>query len=211
MNFYISAGTDIGIKRKINQDSLFVRKLMTKTGKMVLAVLCDGMGGLDAGEIASAALTDAFTDWMYQELPVLSQNPLEDCVIRKQWENLITEQNNRIRCYGWKNDCITGSTITALLLTEYRYYLLNIGDSRAYKIGEEPLQMTEDHTVAAGEVRKGFLTREQAEHSDSRNILTRCVGVQEEVYPDLFLGMYRRTRFICYVQTDSGIRSIWTI
>ena len=64
MEFYISATTDIGIRRKINQDSLSVRRLETRTGQMVLAVLCDGMGGLNFGELASASIVSAFTEWM---------------------------------------------------------------------------------------------------------------------------------------------------
>lgn len=204
MNFHISAATDIGTKRKKNQDSLFVRKLMTKTGGMVFAALCDGMGGLSRGELASAALIVAFTDWMYQELPVLSQEPLEDYIIRNQWSALILSKNNRIRCYGKQNGGAIGSTATVLLLTEYRYYILNIGDSRVYEIGEPARQITEDHTVAASEVRRGLLTEEQADHSPDQNVLTRCVGVQEEVYPDFFFGDVRKDTV--YLLCSDGFR-----
>ena len=192
MEFYISATTDIGTKRKINQDSLSVRKLETRTGNMVLAVLCDGMGGLKFGELASASVVSAFTDWMYRDLSMLSQYPLEDHTIRKQWSDLIGVQNCRIRAYGERYHCMTGSTVTALLLTESRYYLLNIGDSRAYEIAEQVTQLTEDHTVVANEVRLGNLTKEQADHSSIQNVLTRCVGVKETAYPDLFFGTVRK-------------------
>lgn len=204
MNFYISATTDIGNQRKINQDSLFVRKLKTRTGKMVFAVLCDGMGGLNIGEVASASLIAAFTNWMYQELPALSQGLLEDYMIREQWGDLITVQNDQIRIYGKKNHCMTGSTVTALLLTEYRYYLLNIGDSRAYEIGRQVTQLTEDHTAVANEVRLGNLTKEQADHSPIQNVLTRCVGVQEHVYPDLFFGDVQKDAV--YLLCSDGFR-----
>lgn len=204
MEFYISAATDIGTHRKINQDSLFVRRLETRTGKMVLAVLCDGMGGLNFGELASAAIVSAFTDWMYRELPALSQSPLEDHAIREQWNRLIKEQNRLIRSYGQRCHCTTGSTVTALLLTENRYFLLNIGDSRAYEIAEQVIQLTEDHTVVANEVRLGNLTKEQAEHSSIQNVLTRCVGVQKEVWPDLFFGTVRKGAV--YMLCSDGFR-----
>lgn len=204
MEFYISASTDIGTRRKVNQDSLFVRRLETRTGKMVLAVLCDGMGGLNFGELASAAIVSAFTDWMYQDLSALSQDPLEDHTIREQWSGLIEEQNRRIRSYGQRYHCTAGSTATALLLTENRYFLLNIGDSRAYEIAEQVTQLTEDHTVVANEVRLGNLTKEQAEHSSIQNVLTRCVGVQEEAWPDLFFGTVQKGAV--YMLCSDGFR-----
>lgn len=204
MEFYISATTDIGTKRKINQDSLSVRKLETRTGNMVLAVLCDGMGGLKFGELASASVVSAFTDWMYRDLSMLSQYPLEDHTIRKQWSDLIGVQNCRIRAYGERYHCMTGSTVTALLLTESRYYLLNIGDSRAYEIAEQVTQLTEDHTVVANEVRLGNLTKEQADHSSIQNVLTRCVGVKETAYPDLFFGTVRKGAV--YMLCSDGFR-----
>lgn len=204
MEFYISATTDIGTRRKINQDSLFVRRLETRTGKMALAVLCDGMGGLNFGELASASIIEAFTDWMYRNLSVLSQDPLEDHAVREQWSSLIAEQNRRIRAYGRRYHCTTGSTVTALLLTEQRYFLLNIGDSRAYEIAEQVTQLTEDHTVVANEVRLGNLTKEQAEHSSIQNVLTRCVGVQEEAWPDLFFGNVKKGTV--YMLCSDGFR-----
>lgn len=204
MEFYISATTDIGTRRKINQDSLFVRRLETRTGKMALAVLCDGMGGLNFGELASASIIEAFTDWMYQDLSVLSQDPLEDHAVREQWSSLIAEQNRRIRAYGRRYHCTTGSTVTALLLTEQRYFLLNIGDSRAYEIAEQVTQLTEDHTVVANEVRLGNLTKEQAEHSPIQNVLTRCVGVKEEAWPDLFFGTVKKGTV--YMLCSDGFR-----
>ncbi len=204
MEFYISATTDIGIRRKINQDSLSVRRLETRTGQMVLAVLCDGMGGLNFGELASASIVSAFTEWMYRDLSALSCYPLEDHTIRRQWSGLIAAENRRIRACGEGYHCLTGSTVTALLLTEHRYYLLNIGDSRAYEITGQVRQLTEDHTVVANEVRLGNLTKEQADHSSIQNVLTRCVGVQEEVYPDLFFGEVQRDAV--YMLCSDGFR-----
>lgn len=204
MDFIISASTDVGIRRAVNQDSLFVRKLHTAIGKMVFAVLCDGMGGLKYGEVASAVLIDAFTDWMYIYLPKLSQRQLEDYIIREQWIAVINAQNSRIREFGMQNNCSVGSTITALLLTENRYFLLNIGDSRAYEIADQVVQLTYDHTVVANEVRLGNLTPEQAELAPGQNILTKCVGVAESVYPDMFFGDTKRNAV--YMLCSDGFR-----
>jgi Serine/threonine protein phosphatase len=188
MEFIISGTTDIGTKKKINQDSLFVRKMATKTGEMVLAVLCDGMGGLKKGELASASIVDAFTDWMYICLPELSQKSLEDYVIREQWTAIIAEQNEKIRAYGQQKGCHIGSTVTVLLLTKERYFLLAVGDSRAYEIDNEIKQLTVDHTVMEREIERGNITIEQARDIPIRGVLTKCVGVANEVYPDMFFG-----------------------
>lgn len=204
MEFYISAATDTGIAKSVNQDSLFVRKLKTRTGNMAFAVLCDGMGGLSRGEVASASLVRAFSDWMWSSLPLLSQAPLEDQVIREQWTRVLTIQNQKIQSYGYKHGCKTGSTVTALLLTENRYYLCNIGDSRAYEIGEQAVQLTVDHTVIAREVELGNLTREQAKNAPMQNVLTRCVGVRSQVYPDLFFGEVKRQAV--YMLCSDGFR-----
>ena len=63
MNFIVTGNTDIGLTKSTNQDSLFIRVFNTQQGKMVLAVICDGMGGLQKGEVASASVIRAFEEW----------------------------------------------------------------------------------------------------------------------------------------------------
>ena len=82
MNYIISANTDVGIVKKTNQDSLTVKVINTKQGKMVLAVLCDGMGGLAKGEVASASVIHAFDRWTQEQLPSLCETKIEDAVIK---------------------------------------------------------------------------------------------------------------------------------
>lgn len=204
MEFYISTSTDVGIKKKINQDNLFAEQLLTENGKIAVAVLCDGMGGLKHGEVASASIVSAFSEWVHYALPSLARHPLEDHIVREQWTDLITLQNQKIRLYGQQNDCAVGSTVTALLLTEHRYFILNIGDSRAYEISDAVRQLTLDHTVIANEIRLGNLTPKQAESSPMKNVLTKCVGVAESVYPDMFFG--ETARNAVYMLCSDGFR-----
>ena len=186
--FYISTATDIGIKRENNQDSLFAKEYETKLGTVAFAVLCDGMGGLQHGEIASRSIVKAFVEWAERVLPRIDPNALEDCYIRQEWTSIVAEENEKLREYGQRNGCSIGSTLVTLLLTEKRYYILNIGDSRVYRIDDRVTQLTEDHTVIAEEIRKGNLSEEQALASPIKSVLTRCVGVSTHVYPDLFFG-----------------------
>jgi len=188
MNFLISAKTDVGTVKDINQDSVSVKVINTAHGRIVLAVLCDGMGGYSNGEAASASVIHAFDQWARNDLPQICKGGFSDLTIRKQWENLIKEQNSHIISYGIKHDCMLGTTVVALLITQTRYYILNVGDSRAYVINDKLHQITKDHSLVAMKIGAGLLTPEQAERDMGRSQLLRCVGISEDMYPDLFFG-----------------------
>lgn len=188
MNFIVSATTDIGISKSTNQDSLSIRVANTSQGRMVFAVLCDGMGGLDKGEVASASVIGAFDNWFKNVLPGLCNGPIQDSVIREQWTKLVTEQNSLIKTYGARQGVKLGTTVVAMLLTQTRYYILNVGDSRAYEISTYLRQITADQTFIAREVALGNMTEEQAMNDPRRSVLLQCVGASDEVYPDLFFG-----------------------
>ena len=93
MNFLISANTDIGTLKKTNQDSVLIKKIHTCQGEMVFAVLCDGMGVLEKGEVASAAVVRAFEQWVNTELPLLCGQVLEERKIRTDWELIVKDIN----------------------------------------------------------------------------------------------------------------------
>lgn len=188
MNFIISANTDVGITKSTNQDSLSMMVLNTVRGRMVFSVLCDGMGGLEKGEVASASVVHAFRNWATMELPKLCEEPLEDATIRNQWEQIVTEQNQTIKTYGARHGVRLGTTVVVMLLTQYRYYILNVGDSRAYVLTNDIQQLTSDQTFVAREVAMGHMTEETAAHDSRRNVLLQCVGASDEVYPDMFFG-----------------------
>ena len=188
MNFIVSATTDIGLTKQTNQDSYNVRVLSTPQGKMVFAILCDGMGGLANGEVASASLVNAFVKWSENKLPVLSANELVDAVIRNDWVNIATEFNEKIKVYGKKIGSPAGTTVTAILLTEKRYYIINVGDTRAYEISDSVNVLTKDQTVVARDVELGNITPEEAETDSRRSVLLQCVGASDVVYPDMFFG-----------------------
>lgn len=188
MNFIISATTDIGLTKSTNQDSYNVRVFSTKQGKVVLAVLCDGMGGLSKGEVASASLVNAFCKWADNRLPILCENEITDADIRSDWVGIATEYNEKIGAYGASCGISMGTTVTAMLLTEKRYYIMNVGDTRAYEIADAITVLTKDQTVVAREVELGNITLEEAEHDSRRSVLLQCVGASDEVYPDMFFG-----------------------
>lgn len=200
----ITANTDIGIVKTTNQDSLSVKLINTPQGRMVFAVLCDGMGGLEKGEAASASVIYAFNKWVEEELPSLSNSTIEDFVLRMQWNKIIQEQNERIKRYGAGQGIKLGTTVVAMLLTQERYYILNVGDSRAYEIDKRLKQLTNDQTFVAREVALGNMTLEQAQVDERRNVLLQCVGASDEVYPDMFFGEVKPNA--CYMLCSDGFR-----
>lgn len=188
MNFIIAADTDIGITKSTNQDSLSVKVLRTPQGRMAFGILCDGMGGLEKGEVASASVLRAFDTWVRESLPSLSNLPLEDAVIRTEWEKIVSEQNELLHRYGNRLGVSLGTTAVVMLVTEKRLYIMNIGDSRAYMIGTELIQLTKDQTFVAREMELGNMTPEQAAQDPRRNVLLQCIGASDRVYPEMFFG-----------------------
>lgn len=188
MNFIISANTDVGISKNTNQDSLTSMVINTPQGRMAFSVLCDGMGGLEKGEVASASVITAFRNWALNDLPQLCGQPIEDSVIRSQWEAIIAQQNESIKAYGKRQGVRLGTTVVAMLLTQTRYYILNVGDSRAYELTAGVRQITSDQTFVAREVAMGHMTQEEAAQDSRRNVLLQCVGASDDVYPDMFFG-----------------------
>lgn len=188
MNFIVSANTDIGIVKNTNQDSLSVKVINTSIGRMSFAILCDGMGGLAKGEVASASVIRAFDEWVNNELPYLCNAPLEQDVIKAQWEKILLDQNNIIKTYGARQGVKLGTTAVVMLLTDSQYFIMNVGDSRAYEFTDVMAQLTNDQTFVAREVALGNMTPEQAEVDERRSVLLQCIGASEEVYPDFFVG-----------------------
>lgn len=188
MKFIISACTDVGIVKTINQDCVSVQLLECNGQQMVLAVLCDGMGGLQNGELASASVLYAFREWGGRRLPYLVRMGLFDCDIRREWSQLIVSCNEKIKGYGRENNLKLGTTATVLLLTAGRYYIANVGDTRAYELQSRILQITHDQTVVGREIEMGVLSPDCAETDPRRSVLLQCIGASEEVYADFYFG-----------------------
>lgn len=182
-NFYTAYHTDIGIKKKVNQDSLLLMEISNGNDDILLAVLCDGMGGMAKGELASATVIRAFSDWFMNVYPQKGTLwTVED--IKQQWHSLLKRSNEKLIAYGNENHIELGTTATAVLLSkDGRYLIGHIGDTRVYRLKgstDAPEQLTEDHTFVAREIRRGNMTLEQAQKDSRRNVLLQCIGVNRQ-------------------------------
>ncbi|NJN65589.1 MAG: Stp1/IreP family PP2C-type Ser/Thr phosphatase [Chloroflexaceae bacterium] len=176
MKVRCQAGSDIGRKREVNQDSYKIGDDPSRSArKGYLMVVCDGMGGHEAGEVASRIGADTIFDEFYH-----SED--EDC--RAALEHAFHEANRRIheQVQGYGN---MGTTGVAALLFKNHLYIANVGDSRAYLIRNGEIRpISRDHSLVAEQVAAGILTPEQARHSHYRNMITRALGYRPEVQVD---------------------------
>ncbi|MCR5636633.1 MAG: serine/threonine-protein phosphatase [Clostridiales bacterium] len=189
MNYLVHASTDVGITKATNQDSLCIKVININGEKIVFAALCDGMGGLSKGELASATMINALCEWAENELPKLyASGQLCDHILRARWEQIIAEESQKIMDYGNREGIRLGTTVCAILLTNDRYYVLNVGDSRVYEVQDSINLITKDQTLVQRELDEGILTPDEALTDPRRSILLQCVGASGSVYPDMFFG-----------------------
>ena len=209
MNVLTAVCTDIGTKKDTNQDSLCVKVAETDLGKVVMAVICDGMGGLAKGEIASASVVEAFSRWYDNELPLQLQNYKPD-EIRARWEEIIPDMNLRIAEYEKSIGVQLGTTLSVLLLIDNKaLFIGHVGDSRVYEIDDrEAKVLTTDQTVVANEVRLGRMTPEQAAVDPRRSVLLQCIGASRVVNPDYLMGTPAEGKV--YMLCSDGFRHLVT-
>lgn len=188
IRYQAAAATDTGVQRICNQDSFGAKILQTVQGEIAAAIMCDGMGGYDSGEVASATVVDAFQRWILRRLPLHCENGLDKEAVLADWCGLLELCNRRIMRYGATHGVKLGTTAAMLLMTQEEYLILNVGDCRIYEIGEQIEQLTIDHTIIAQEVAAGILTPEEAETDPRGHILSECIGISPEMHPDAFHG-----------------------
>lgn len=168
--------TDVGRVRIHNEDTCFSQA----DGEIALGVVCDGMGGANAGEVASRMALDAL-------IQVLQEGTAPPKELLRQ---ALDQANRTVFCYGWEHPdcCGMGTTLVAALVLGQESYILNVGDSRAYSVRPHEIrQITHDHSLVAELVRAGQITPEQAKRHPRKNIITRALGTDQHVSGDLYL------------------------
>lgn len=206
---YIGAvATDAGIKRAINQDSVCLKIVESSDHKQVaMAIVCDGMGGFQKGELASAEVIRAFAQWFDDAVPTLFDG-ISWQQLKEQWGRMLDEQNSRLMNYGQTENVRLGTTFSGILCIENSYMIMHVGDSRIYSVGDSMTQLTEDHTLVARKVQMGELRSEDAERHPQRNVLTQCVGASENLKPQVIEGkVHENTIFIL---CSDGFRHVLT-
>lgn len=176
----INSKTDIGKVRSTNQDAFFSCEL---SDGAVFAIVCDGMGGANAGNIASETAVKRITEYTVNSY----RSKLDSIGIEKLLKNAFLSANIEIYDMALKNPDLhgMGTTAVAVLLKKNTAIVAHIGDSRAYKIAEGITQITTDHSVVQSLIEGGKLTPEEAKFHPRKNVITRAIGVEENISVDL--------------------------
>lgn len=200
MTYAAANYTDVGIRKKTNQDSFAQRIIDTPWGEAVFTVVCDGMGGLSKGELASKVLVLRLCDWFDRRFTdeILEGSFSIDSVY-EDWSSIIRNTNRDLGAYGEKNGLMLGTTVSALLMFRDIFYIVHVGDSRVYELSDRVRILTKDQTFVAREIAAGRMTPEAAKTDPRRSVLLQCVGASPAVEPDFVTGHVRQNAvyFVC--------------
>lgn len=195
MRFLVTADTDIGTTKDTNQDSVLVKHAKYEGGEVLMAIVCDGMGGLAKGELASATVVRAFSRWFDYELSYELEN-LDMKIIGEKWALMLKQLNVMILAHGQSENIAMGTTFTGILFVDDRYVIVHVGDTRVYYIGKVLQRLTRDQTFVTREISKGTMTLEQAKTDKRRNMLLQCVGASEKIIPDIREGVCEKGAYM---------------
>lgn len=170
--------TDIGLSRKYNQD--YTLECDEQIGNLDnLYVVCDGLGGHNAGEYASSTAAENFFDFVEFCPSKMPLSIFKEAVLK----------TNRVVYEAGREPAYQGmaSTLVGVTVVDNTAYVVNVGDSRAYIIGSDEItQITWDHSYVAELVRQGQITKDEARFHKKNNVITRAIGAEMTVRPDFF-------------------------
>ncbi len=205
----ISAGaTDVGRTRNKNQDKYFEKVMQSSDGSTVgLFIVADGMGGHQAGEIASDLIVKTITRdlvYLFQDTDDLATKKLDERVLLSDTATVrlnhtelednvreaIRHANSVIREYAARRPekaGDTGSTVTMMVVEGTRAVIANVGDSRSYLMRDQELRaITEDHSLVASLVKAGRITPDEVYSHPQRNLIYRSLGHYDQIKVDAF-------------------------
>ncbi|MBR5265872.1 MAG: Stp1/IreP family PP2C-type Ser/Thr phosphatase [Clostridia bacterium] len=175
--------TDIGKARAVNQDSFAIEVLEDAEAGVLL--VCDGMGGAKGGEIASSIAVKTIMDSLKLKLkPKMNKQNIRSAIddaIKLANKNIISHALEERNLLGM------GTTCVCAVVCDNHITVANVGDSRAYVVENEKLrQVSDDHSLVNNLVKAGEITPEEALMHPKKNIITRALGVDEDVAVDYF-------------------------
>ena len=180
--------TDRGLVREANEDCIGITCL--KNG-ITIAIVCDGMGGAAGGKIASAIAEEAFTRSMIEVSDELVKSKFDRKKVKQAIKESIEKANSAILARAREDLSLfgMGCTLNAVVFCEPKstLYYANVGDSRLYMIKKREIkQLTKDHSYVQMLVDNKEITAKEAETHPQRNLITKALGIKEEIEPDIF-------------------------
>ena len=194
--------TDPGCARTQNQDAYQIEQLDKNT---LLCVVCDGMGGAKSGNVASNLAVDVFT----QEVGRNWTADMDQDRLDQMLHSAVKLANFTVHEQAQQFEDFTGmgTTLVAILVRNKQVTVVNVGDSRAYAFNKDGvMQLTEDHSLVQLMVKNGELTKEQARSYPGKNLITRAIGTEAVVEPDIF--HHKVERGYCLLLCTDGLSNV---
>ena len=192
----LAAVSERGPVKSVNEDACAVLAAESSRGELLMAIVCDGVGGLSCGELASATVVSEFARWFEHQLPALlddarsAELPLVLDAVQEAWAHLLCELNARIRGYGKARGISLATTFTGLLSCEGQFLVGHVGDCRAYLVSaDDMVQLTADQTLLAQRLAEGTVSADEACDIPD-NVILQAVGAEDELQPVFGRGAY---------------------
>lgn len=179
--------TDVGMKRQINQDNFLTIPIWG--GEGTLLVVCDGMGGHRAGDVASKKAIEAFANSVFLNPCSEADEKTARAFIKYVLVSSSDAANRTVYTLAHEKEEYSGmgTTLVAALIYRGHLYAINIGDSRLYMITRyKTMQISHDHSFVQYLIDNGKLTEDEAKTYPRRNVITRAIGVGEKAEVDFF-------------------------
>ncbi len=184
------AKSDIGKAREINEDSFYITQ--DPLDKIQLFILADGMGGCNAGEVASNKAVISAKNYIennFDDTPKDKDSLIQLVASSLEYANMVIYEDSK------KDENLEGmgTTLEVCLIYNNRAYIGHIGDSRIYRIRKDFIRkLTQDHSYVQKLVQDGTITKEEAEHHPKKNMLMKALGVNAFVEPDVMVKGFQK-------------------
>ena len=198
------AKSDVGKQREVNEDSFYITQ--DPLNKIQLFILADGMGGCNAGEIASSQAilcTKNYIENNFDETPKDRESLIQLVASSMEYANMIVyEKSVKEKKYEGM-----GTTLEVCLIYNNRAYIGHIGDSRIYRIRKEFIRrITTDHSYVEQLIKEGTITRIEAKNHPKKNVLTKALGCSPYVEPDIMVKNFLENDIL--VMTSDGLTNM---
>ena len=199
----VFAKTDIGRERRVNEDFYYISE---PEDKIKLFILADGMGGYNAGEVASKMAVETVKEYIYKHFEKSKES-------KEKLEILISDSieyaNSTIykKAQSKKELNGMGTTLDVCLIYNSKIYIGHVGDSRVYRIRKEFMRrITRDHSYVQTLIEDGKISKEEAFHHPKKNMLTKALGCMEKVEPDVYTKTFIKDDII--LMTSDGLTNM---
>lgn len=193
----IFSTTDIGQKRSSNQDAFYAGEF---DNGAAFAVVCDGMGGANAGNVASEKAASIISEYIVKSY----SSKMNATAIETMLRAAVDSANSEIFELSKNNEEFSGmgTTVVAALCVDNLVHIVHVGDSRAYLIGKDEItQLTVDHSVVQSMVESGEINQNEARNHPNKNIITRAVGAKADILCDYTMAI-KPENFVLLICTD---------